>query len=141
MNDITTGDNLQDYKDAINEAFDKIDGFEAERSAINANIAAVWKNLEAKGLNKKAMVAARAFLGLDPEDRPVFDTSLQIALEAKGMPLQSEFTFASKGDDGDPEDVGVITDDDPLGINDDEADPTDEDTGDTDPDEPFGDAA
>lgn len=92
--------NLSSAKDLIRNAVPKIIGLKEKRKGINEEIAALRENINAAGVNKKALDYAIRVKEMDPLDRENFDEGYAIARDAIGLPQsRSLFDLLDSGDE------------------------------------------
>lgn len=100
--------NNPQVRDAIRQAYARIDEYEAQRRDLNAKIKAEREGLSARGLNRHALELVRRYLKLATEQRDAFDETYMIARSASGLPVQAALPLEPEeggqhqvdGDDG-----------------------------------------
>ena len=84
------GQNPVELNDYIVGMVKKITEAQASRASINEGITAEMSASEAKGMNRKGVKAALAYLKLSESDRDAFLLTFRIVLEAMGTPIQKD---------------------------------------------------
>ena len=87
---VNGGSNISALKTDIVNGIAKINQHKAARSAANGEITAVREDMKAKGIPKKALTMAMAYMDLDPEAREGFDVAYDICREAVGLPYNAQ---------------------------------------------------
>lgn len=89
-NPIHGGGNLTALKAEISEAVSKIESLKADRASVNDDIAAIRSDLAAKGIPKKCLDMAMAYMNMDADKREGFDIAYGIVREAIGLPFDGQ---------------------------------------------------
>ena len=76
-----SGGNIKKLKEAAAKGISEILDHKAERSAVNAKIAAVRADLEAKGIPKKILAAGLNYLTMTADEREAWDQVFDIVKE------------------------------------------------------------
>lgn len=83
------GSNITSLKKDVKKGVQKIEELKLERAGVNAKIAEVKADLDAKGIPKKALDMAMTYLNMDPDKREGFDIAYEIVREAIELPLET----------------------------------------------------
>jgi len=81
-------DGIESLEEFIVDTIEAIDADRADRAVINKRVTSHLDELEAKGLNKKAVKMAMAYLSLNDKDRQAFDLTYKIVRAACKEPVQ-----------------------------------------------------
>ncbi len=81
---------LTELKADIRSAVDAITSYKEDRSATNADIAAIVTRLESKGIHRKALAWAMTYSEWDPDTRAGFDAAYALVREAIGSPFDGQ---------------------------------------------------
>lgn len=87
------GANITSLKKDIAAGVEKLQELKDERQATNEAMGAIRSDLEAKGVPKKALSMAMAYLNMDPDQREGFDIAYDIVREAIELPVQHPDLF------------------------------------------------
>jgi hypothetical protein len=79
---------IAQLENSIREKVENIKNLQAERSGINGMVTAEMDSLKSKGLNKKGLRMALAYLDLNEKDRRDFDLTYKTVRAALGDPIQ-----------------------------------------------------
>lgn len=79
-----------DLRRAILDAHNKIEQWETQRAALNANISAEIEALDAWGINREAFRYARKVMGMKETKKLALDQSYAICRGALGYPVQGD---------------------------------------------------
>ena len=86
----TAGGNVKDLLETIKTADQKLEKLEDERSAINADMDAIRKDIKAKGVPLDVFRHARVIRRMEEDDRAEYDQMVALCREALGVPTQAE---------------------------------------------------
>lgn len=75
-------------KQFLFEAVGEIIDLENDRASVNAKIAEIRANVEARGIPKKAFAAALSYFKADPLQRAGFDVGYVLTREAMNLPVE-----------------------------------------------------
>ena len=92
------GSNIAKLKKDVKAGVDKIESLKLDRTSINEDIAAVKADLAAKGIPKKALDMALAYMNMDPDKREGFDVAYEIVREAIELPMETSQMDMDLGD-------------------------------------------
>ena len=81
-------DGIESLEEFIVDTIEAINADRADRAVINGRVTNHLDELESKGLNKKAVKMAMAYLSLNDKDRQAFDLTYKIVRAACKEPVQ-----------------------------------------------------